>query len=508
MQARARRRARGQDLRSPLIKKFIRRVLRLGSGSDPEIIPQREHGINRDAISFGSRKTCEVLHQAGHEAYLVGGAVRDLLLGTRPKDFDIATSALPEEVHRLFRRSRLIGRRFRLAHVMYGSETVEVSTFRAGNRAEGDEPESEPGPTVDERAMNQSGRSGRPRDPDHALDRHGRQRSHEPASSIDQHGRVVRDNVYGSREQDAARRDFTVNALYYDPSNETILDFHRGMRDLKKKVVRMIGDPRTRHREDPVRMLRAVRLAAKYGFTIDPRTRAPIRELAPLLENVPPARLFDEMAKILMSGHALAGVHRLRIEGLHHGVLPMLDVILEQPLGERFVNLALEQTDERVSAGKPVSPAFLFASLLWHEVLAASRNAEKTGTRPVPALHEAMDKVLDIQTEKLAIPRRFTTMMKEIWLLQPRLEQRSGKRPFALIEQERFRAGFDFLGLRAASGEVPQELYDWWEKFQHAAPDARAAMLIAPQTGEQRTGRRRRRRKPSGRETPRALPTD
>ena len=491
-----------------MIKKFIRRVLRLGSGSDPEIIPHREHGISRDAISYGSRKTCEVLHQAGHEAYLVGGAVRDLLLGTRPKDFDIATSALPEEVRRLFRRSRLIGRRFRLAHVMYGSETVEVSTFRAGNLAESDEPETEPGSTVDERATDRSGRSGTPRDPADAMGRHGRQRSHEPASSIDQHGRVLRDNVYGTREQDAARRDFTVNALYYDPSNETILDFHRGMRDLKKKLVHMIGDPRTRHREDPVRMLRAVRLAAKYGFTIDPRTRAPIRALAPLIENVPPARLFDEMSKILMSGHALAGVHRLRIEGLHHGVLPMLDVILEQPLGERFVNLALEQTDERVSAGKPVSPAFLFASLLWHEVLAASRNAEKTGTRPVPALHEAMDKVLDIQTEKLAIPRRFTTMMKEIWLLQPRLEQRSGKRPFALIEQERFRAGFDFLGLRAASGEVPQELYDWWEKFQHAAPDARAAMLIAPQTGEQRTGRRRRRRKPSGRETPRALPTD
>ena len=486
-----------------MIRKFIRRVLRLGSGTDPEIIPHREHGISRDAISYGSRKTCEVLHQAGHEAYLVGGAVRDLLLGTRPKDFDIATSALPEQVHRLFRRSRLIGRRFRLAHVMYGSETVEVSTFRAGTLAESDEPGGEP--PVDEITRDRSDKS---REPARSMGQRGRQRSHEPASAVDQHGRVLRDNVYGTREQDAARRDFTVNALYFDPSNETILDFHRGMRDLKKKVVRMIGDPLTRHREDPVRMLRAVRLAAKYGFTIDPRTRAPIRALAPLIENVPPARLFDEMSKILMSGHALAGVHRLRIEGLHHGVLPMLDVILEQPLGERFVNLALEQTDERVSAGKPVSPAFLFASLLWHEVLAASRNAEKTGTRPVPALHEAMDKVLDIQTEKLAIPRRFTTMMKEIWLLQPRLEQRSGKRPFALIEQERFRAGFDFLGLRAASGEVPQELYDWWEKFQHAAPDARAAMLIAPQTGEQRTGRRRRRRKPSGRETPRALPTD
>lgn len=486
-----------------MIRKFIRRVLRLGSRTEPEVVPRSDHGISRDAISYGSRKTCEVLQQAGHEAYLVGGAVRDLLLGTRPKDFDIATSALPEEVHRLFRRSRLIGRRFRLAHVMYGSETVEVSTFRAGTLAEANEDGG--APPKDPVTM------GRPDgEYDHArpTDQRGRQRTHEPASAVDQHGRVLRDNVYGTREQDAARRDFTVNALYYDPSNETILDFHRGMRDLKKKMVRMIGDPLTRHREDPVRMLRAVRLAAKYGFTIDPRTRSPIRELAPLIENVPPARLFDEMSKILMSGHALAGVHRLRIEGLHHGVLPMLDVILEQPMGERFVNLALEQTDERVSAGKPVSPAFLFASLLWHEVLAAARKAEKAGAKPILALHEAMDKVLDIQTDKLAIPRRYTTMMKEIWLLQPRLEQRSGKRPFALIEQERFRAGFDFLGLRAASGEVAQELYGWWEKFQHAAPDVRTAMLVAPQAGDVKTRRRRRRRKPTGRVAPDVPPSD
>lgn len=480
-----------------MIRKFIRRVLRLGSDTEPEVIPHRDHGISRDAISYGSRKTCEVLHQAGHEAYLVGGAVRDLLLGTRPKDFDVATSALPEEVHRLFRRSRLIGRRFRLAHVMHGSETVEVSTFRAGTLDEAGDADSEP--PADQTTSDKPETS---RVPARTPEQRGRQRGHEPARAVDHNGRVLRDNVYGTREQDAARRDFTVNALYYDPSNETILDFHRGMRDLKKKVVRMIGDPLTRHREDPVRMLRAVRLAAKYGFTIDPRTRAPIRELAPLIENVPPARLFDEMSKILMSGHALAGVHRLRIEGLHHGVLPMLDVILEQPMGERFVNLALEQTDERVRTGKPVSPAFLFASLLWHEVLAAARKAEKAGVRPIPALQAAMDRVLDIQTEKLAIPRRYTTMMKEIWLLQPRLEQRSGKRPFALIEQERFRAGFDFLYLRAASGEVPQELYDWWDKFQHAAPDARAAMLMAPQTGEARTRRRRRRRKPAIRAAP------
>ncbi len=469
-----------------MIKKFLRRVLRLGFGTEPEIVALKEHGIGRDALSYGSRKACETLHQAGYQAYVVGGAVRDLLLGARPKDFDVATDALPEDVHRLFRRSRLIGRRFRLAHVMFGGETVEVSTFRAGNAEDAGADEAEPEAPVDAR---------------------GRARAREPARSTDQLGRVLRDNVYGTREQDAARRDFTINALYYDPSNETILDFHHGLRDLKKKSVRMIGEPRTRYREDPVRMLRAVRFAAKFGFTIDARTRAPIRELAPLLENVPPARMFDEMSKILLSGHALAGVHRLRIEGLHHGVLPMLDVILEQPLGERFVNLALEQTDERVSSGKPVSPAFLFASLLWHEVLAAWKKAQKDGLRPVPALHQAMDKVLDIQTEKLAIPRRFTAAMKEIWLAQPRFEQRSGRRPFALLEQEKFRAGFDFLVLRAASGEVPQELAGWWERFQHAKPEERAAMLIEPQPGGERKPRRRRRRKPaSGGPAPESAP--
>ena len=483
-----------------LIKKFLRRVLRLGFGTEPEVVAFKEHGIGRDALSHGSRKTCEALHQAGYHAYVVGGAVRDLLLGARPKDFDVATDALPEDVHRLFRRSRLIGRRFRLAHVMFGGETVEVSTFRAGNSEEGEVAEAEPEDSVDERGR------ARSQEPDRSTDQPGRSRSHEPARTTDEHGRVLRDNVYGTREQDAARRDFTINALYYDPSNQTIVDFHNGLRDLKKKSVRMIGDPRTRYREDPVRMLRAVRFAAKFGFTIDARTRSPIRELAPLLENVPPARVFDEMSKILLSGHALAGVHRLRIEGLHHGVLPMLDVILEQPLGERFVNLALEQTDERVSSGKPVSPAFLFASLLWHEVLAAWKKAQKDGVRPVPALHQAMDKVVDIQTEKLAIPRRFTTAMKEIWLSQPRFEQRSGRRPFALLEQEKFRAGFDFLVLRAASGEVPQDLAGWWERFQHAKPEERDAMLIEPQPGERKPRRRRRRKPASGGSAPASAP--
>jgi poly(A) polymerase len=387
-----------------------------------------------------------VLNERGYAAYVVGGAVRDLLLGLRPKDFDVATDAHPEEVHRVFRRSRLIGRRFKLVHALFGEETVEVSTFRART-----------------------------------------------ASETDEHGRVLRDNIYGTIEDDAIRRDFTINALYYDPANETILDFHDGMRDLQHKSVRIVGDARSRYREDPIRMLRAVRFAAKAGFAIDERTRKPIRELAPLLENVPPSRVYEEMQKLLLSGHAATALRQLRKEGLHHGLLPLLDVIFEQPMGERFVQLALDETDARVRAGKSVSPAFLFAALLWHEVLAAWKKAQAGGLKSIPALFKAMDAVLDIQTDKLAIPRRFTAVMKEIWALQPRFEQRSGRRPFALLVHEKFRSGFDFLALRSASGEAPAELTQWWERFQRAGETERAALLLAPQPGERKRRRRRRR---------------
>jgi poly(A) polymerase len=439
-----------------LIRKFIRRVLRLGSAPGPRSIPKDQHGIGREAVSYGSRKTCETLQERGFAAYVVGGAVRDLLLGLRPKDFDVATDASPEDVHKIFRRSRLIGRRFKLVHVLFGEETVEVSTFRA-----------------------------------------------RVASETDELGRVLRDNIYGTLADDTIRRDFTINALYYDPTAETILDYHDGMRDLRQKSVRIIGDARARYREDPIRMLRAVRFAAKTGFDIEERTRRPIRELAPLIGNVPPSRVYEEMQKLLLCGNAAAALSRLRSEGLHHGLLPLLDVIFEQPMGERFVQLALEETDNRIRADKSVSPAFLFAALLWHEVLAAWKKAQAGGQKPIPALFQAMDAVLDIQTDKLAIPRRFTAVMKEIWALQPRLEQRSGRRPFALLMQEKFRAGFDFLVLRAASGEAPAELAQWWEKFQRSGEAERASMLLAPQPGEHKRKRRRRR----GRKGP-VLPPD
>ena len=432
-------------------------MFNMGAEPAPRIYGRDKHGIARSSISHGALKVCEILRAHNHSAYIVGGAVRDLLLEVVPKDFDVATDAHPEEIHRLFRRSHLIGRRFKLVHVLFGQETVEVSTFRAGEGGEADE-----------------------------------------------HGRLLRDNVYGTRVQDAARRDFTANALYYDPHDETVLDYHGGFADVRKKTMRIIGDASLRFREDPVRMLRAVRFAAKLGFSIDTKTRAPIRELADLIENVPAARLFEEMLKLLLSGHSAACLAKLRKEGLHHGLLPLLDVIVEQPQGERFLRLALDQTDTRILTGKSVSPAFLFAALLWHEVLAAWKINESKDLRSIPALYLAMDQVLDAQTDKLSIPRRLTTTMKEIWSLQPRLEQRSGKRALVLLTHPRFRAGYDFMLLRAESGEAPMELANWWTRFQDAEMEERNAMLI-PDAAPKKRPRRRRKSKPQ--DTPEQAPT-
>ncbi|MFL6565671.1 MAG: polynucleotide adenylyltransferase PcnB, partial [Burkholderiales bacterium] len=410
-----------------MIKRFIRRVLGLPS-ENLQPVPRERHGLASAALSPPAAKVCATLREAGFSAYVVGGAVRDLLLGITPKDFDIATDARPEQIRPLFRRALIIGRRFRLVHVMLGGDTVEVSTFRGADTA---------------------------------------------TAEKDEHGRVLRDNVFGTQEEDARRRDFTVNALYYDPASEEIVDLHGGLDDLKKRMLRVIGDPETRYREDPVRMLRGVRLAAKLGLTLEAQTREPIRSLAPLMEQVPPARLFDEMLKLLLSGHASACLRQLRDVGLHEGLLPLLDVILEQPLGERFVTLALAQTDERVLAERPVSPAFLFAALLWHEVLAAWKARQARGERALAALEGAMDEVLDTQCAKLAITRKLTATMREVWAMQPRFEQRSGSRAFRLLEVPRFRMAYDFLALRAASGEVAADLEEWWRAFQSADAESR-----------------------------------
>lgn len=444
-----------------MIRRFIQRVLG-NSGkpetgrpaSEPLILPRSKHGIARDSIDSCALRTCETLADAGFRAFVVGGAVRDLLLGKKPKDFDVATDATPEEVRRLFRRSRIIGRRFRIVHVMCGRDTIEVTTFRAGGNLTGEDEDERP---------------------------------------TDETGRILEDNIFGSQAEDAARRDFTVNALYYDPLREEIHDYFNGVADCKKKILRMIGDPATRYREDPVRMLRAARFAAKLDFHIDPATRKPVAELADLLDNVPRARIFDEAVKLLMSGHALRGVHQLRAEGLHHGMLPLLDTILDDEQGKRFIEAGLKNTDQRILEDKPASPGFLFACLLWPQVLRRWKEIEAGGERPIPALFIAMDEVLEAQRELLAIPRRLDGMIKEIWALQPRFEQRSGTRPFRLLEHPRFRAGYDFLLIRAESGEVAQELGDWWTEFQDADDESRKAMLLAD-TGAR--PKRKRRRKP------------
>ena len=442
------------------VKSHVQSILAARGGKpagrrEPKRIAAAEHGIQPERVARSAVRVCETLQKAGFHAYVVGGAVRDLLLGVEPKDFDVATNATPEQVKSHFRRAIIIGRRFRLVHVMFGSETIEVSTFRALQASD---------------------------------------------VATDEHGRVLADNVFGDQHEDAARRDFTINALYYDPTTQTVLDYHDGVRDVRRKRLRIIGDPAARYREDPVRMLRAVRFAAKLGFEIDPATRAPIASLANLIENVPAARLFDEMLKLLTSGHSVACITRLRAEGLHHGLLPLLDVILEQPEGERFVMLALSRTDERVRAGKHIAPGFLFATLLWHEVLAQWKRRADGGEQRIPALGDAIDDVLNAQTEKLAIQRRFAADMRDIWMLQPRFDRRNGRAPFRLLEHLRLRAGYDFLLLRCASGECPAELGDWWTAFIDGSTEQREELIRGGAAKAAAAGapapKRRRRRKP------------
>ena len=432
-----------------MIRRLLDRLLASRRGAAPRVHPRERHAMRNEQLSAAARTVTAKLQQAGFKAFIVGGAVRDLLLGIAPKDFDVATDATPEQVKPLFRRAFIIGRRFRLVHVHVGNEVIEVSTFRAAQTGDG---------------------------------------------ATDEHGRLLSDNVYGTQAEDALRRDFTINALYFDPATESVWDYVGGLTDIRARRLKLIGPPVTRYREDPVRMLRAVRLAAKLGLTIDARSDEPIARLAPLMQNVPPARLFDEMQKLLLSGHAVETLQSLRVHGLSHGLLPLLGVIVEQPLGQRFIDAALGGTDQRLRDGKPVSPAFLFATLLWQRVLATWSEAKARGERPAPALFAAMDAVLAAQAQQLAIPRRFEATMKEIWSLQPRFEQRAGARPARLLEQPRFRAAYDFLLLRAAAGEVPQALADWWTRFQDASLDEREVMLRPDEApAKRRRGRGRRR---------------
>jgi poly(A) polymerase len=436
------------------IKNFVSRLFS-APARGPERLSRDKHGIDRRNVSRHAIKVCEVLNHEGYDAYIVGGAVRDLIVGLEPKDFDVATNATPEQIRPLFRRARIIGRRFQLVHVVFGQEIIETSTFRAN--AAGDE-------------------------------------------DTDEHGRILRDNLFGTQEEDAARRDFTLNALYYDPIKEEVIDYHRGVSDLKHRVVRMIGDPEKRYREDPVRMLRAMRFAAKLNATIDPATREPIVRMSELIEHVPASRLFDETLKLLTCGHAMDCLRQLQSVGLHKGLLPLMDVIFQEEGGEQFVELALARTDARVRSGKTISPSFLFAALLWKLVNKRWQAICAGGEHPAQALLLAADSVVEEQTRKLSIQKRYQADMREIWFMQARFERVNTKAIWRMLEQPRFRAAVDFLQLRAEAREVDSVMAQWWMDLANADDALRAEMIEAYQArhqskspaGKRRRGSRRR----------------
>lgn len=391
-----------------------------------------EHGITREQISHNALKVTDRLQQAGFLAYIVGGAPRDLLLGEEPKDFDVGTQASPEEVRRLFRNARLIGRRFRLAHVRFGREIIEVATFR-GFGADGDR-------------------------------------------DVGDSGRVLRDNVFGSEAEDARRRDFTVNALMYDPATETLRDYAGGYDDVASRRLSLIGDPEQRYREDPVRMMRAVRFETKLGLVADGETGSLIPSMASCLADIPPARLLDELLKLLLSGHAVDGFKRLVETGLWQQLFPGLIEDPRQP--PNLLIKALANTDQRVADNKPVTPGFLFAALFWPRVSKRANQRIANGQPPVEALAEAGDEAFSDRAYRVAVHRRFSTMAKEIWMFQPRFERRRGKRAMRLLSERRFRAAYDFLLLRAIEDPELSELAEWWTEVQHVDNETRDTMIF------------------------------
>jgi len=404
-----------------VIKKLFRWLNKKGK---PKIIPRAKHGISRSNIDQNALKVLKRLHKAGYASYLVGGGVRDCLLGLQPKDFDIATNAEPEQIRRLFSNCRLIGRRFRLAHIHFGREIIEVATFRAHHLTQGTQ---------------------------------------------NAHGMIVRDNVYGSMEEDVLRRDFTVNSLYYNIANLSIVDYVGAMSDIKKRKLVLIGDPNLRYREDPVRMLRAVRFACKLDFTIDPLTAKPIFQLGNLLANIPPARIFEEFNKLFLYGKALKTYQMLCEYGLFTHIFPLLTNYTEDNL---FIEAALQNTDDRVAAGKPVSPAFLIAVFYWQPLL-----EQISHFRDLP---DAMDKLLRQQQRIMAVPRRLLSMVRDVWSFQWRLQRRKSlKGAMQILESPKFRAGYDFLLLRAKVSEDQevQDLAEWWTKFAKASDKTRDKMI-------------------------------
>ncbi|WP_199775477.1 polynucleotide adenylyltransferase PcnB [Microbulbifer pacificus] len=423
------------------------------------VVPRSEHSLSRRDVSRAALTVMKRLQESGFEAYIVGGGVRDLLLGGHPKDFDVATDATPEQARQLFRGSRIVGRRFRILHARIGREVIEVTTFR-GHHSDGEE--------------------------------------HEAQQS--EHGMLLRDNVYGDLESDAIRRDFTVNALYYTTNGFEIHDYTGGLRDIEQRLIRMIGDPETRYKEDPVRMLRAVRFAAKLDFDIEPATAAPLKELAPLLRNIAPARLFDEVLKLLMSGHGERTFELLRQYHLWQHLFPDNARLLDNPEALALTRQALRNTDTRIREDLRVTPAFLYAALLWPGVNSEQQFLESKGIPPVPALAQAAQKITSNQLVHTAIPKRFTMPMREIWDMQSRLPRRAGERAFRLMELPKFRAAYDFLLLREDSGEIPAGLGQWWTEFQQADEEQRLQMVRdLPRGGAQGNGKGRGRRNRGGR---------
>ncbi|WP_417617371.1 polynucleotide adenylyltransferase PcnB [Oceanisphaera sp.] len=432
----------------------------------PVVLERDQHGISRRQISENALKVLYRLNKAGFEAYLVGGGVRDLLLGRQPKDFDVATSATPDQVKQLFSNSRLVGRRFRLAHVLFGRDVIEVATFRG---------------------------------------HHHEVNNNKNISSQSSEGMLLRDNVYGTIEEDAERRDFSINALYYNIADFSVVGFANGLKDLEARRLDLIGDPETRYREDPVRMIRAVRFAAKLGLTISPRTEAPIRNLAPLLSDIPPARLFEETLKLLLAGYGLETYRKLQHYGLFAPLFPEAAEVMGQGDNNygRFLELALINTDERIAQDMRVTPAFLYAALLWGPFETRTQQFMlEGGLNYYDASLLAMDEVLGRQVKSVAIPRRFSSVVRDIWQLQDRLTKRSGKRPHRLLEHPKFRAGYDFLLLRAELNPQLKELAEWWTDFQQANPVdrqqlSRTAQARHNQPGDEaRKPRKRPRRRP------------
>ena len=422
------------------------------------LIPRDQHSISRRNISINALKVMQRLNECDYQAYLVGGAVRDMMLDKHPKDFDVATDATPEQIRKVFKNSRIIGRRFQIVHIRFGREIIEVTTFR-GSHDNADE-----------------------------NDKH--------QSSANDHGMLLRDNVFGNVEEDAERRDFTVNAFYYSCENFAVYDFADGLSDIADKKIRLIGDPSTRYKEDPVRMLRAVRFCAKLDFTLEQQTGAAISENAHLLDKIPAARLFDESLKLFISGQGEATYAQLEKYDLSQYLIANHKLFSDDEIWQRLLQLALRNTDKRLASGKSITPAFLYAVFLWPGLKEQMAMLEAEGMPPTAALHAAANQVIAAQTFKTSIPKRFQVTMKEIWEMQLRLPRNQGNRALKLIAHPRFRAAYDFLLLREEAGEIPAGLGQWWTEFQqeNPVPKREPGDYNAGTDGENSDDRPRRRR--------------